>query len=99
MTTNSYANLDAPLEEVLHGSARLHVHLGRCDEAGITTRGWSYNQLVSGIVALNGQDDPGCAQRCAIETLWDTLDGVCEIGPRAVLYLHELASLGEGVDG
>ena len=49
---NTYADIEAPLEQVLHGAARLHVELARNSGASLTTRGWTYNELVSCVVVL-----------------------------------------------
>lgn len=92
---NTYADLSAPLREVLHGSARLHVALGRMDGAGVTTRGWSFNDLVDAVIALSEPTDAAMHQARCIAVLWDTLDGVCDIGAAAVLYLADLQRMGE----
>jgi hypothetical protein len=78
---------------MLHGLARLHVALGRMEGAGVSTRGWSYNGLVDGVLALSLPDSGHEAR--SIATLFDTLDGVAEIGPAAVEHLHQLRRMGE----
>jgi hypothetical protein len=55
---NSYADIDTDLSSMLHGVARLHVSLGRMDKIGISTRGWTYNELVDGVLSINGTEDP-----------------------------------------
>lgn len=82
---NTYS--DAPLADALHGAARLHVHLGRMDGENISTRGWTYNDLVSGVIGLSTDGD---MHRC-LACLFDTLDAMTEIGANAVAYLHALA--------
>lgn len=77
---NSYADFDADPADVLHGAARLHVALGRMDDTGISTRGWTYNDLVRGILFLGD---------ACLEVLFDTLDAIVEIGPAAVEYLNQ----------
>ena len=81
---NTYADIEIPLEQVLHGAARLHVELARNSGASLTTRGWTYNELVSCVVVLATGDDEALMQRRCLETLWDTLDGACDIGAAAV---------------
>lgn len=90
---NSYADIDADLSSMLHGTARLHVSLGRMDNVGISTRGWSYNELVDGILAINGTEDPAVKMHRCIECLFDTLDALIELGPRAVSYLSDLRKM------
>ena len=90
---NSYADIDTDLSSMLHGVARLHVSLGRMDNVGISTRGWSYNELVDGILAINGTEDPAVKMHRCIECLFDTLDALIEIGPRAVSYLSDLRKM------
>jgi hypothetical protein len=91
---NSYADTEVPASEVLHGAARLHVALGRMDGAGIATRGWSYNELVSGVLRLAADSDgPEVYLHRCLDTLLDTLDDITEIGPGAVQYLHDLAKI------
>ena len=101
---NSYADIDTNLSEMLHGAARLHVHLGRMDNVNITTRGWTYNDLVDGILGLSS-DSPDqrdvwlnmdyqmVKQYRSIDCLFDTLDAITEIGARAVTYLSELQKM------
>lgn len=84
---NTYASLNAPLPDVLHGAARLHVALARMEGLPISTRGWSFNGLVDGIVHSGCASDPGVRQSRALGVMLDTLDAVCEIGPAAVDYL------------
>lgn len=93
---NAYAHLDAPIEHTLHGAARLHIHLGRMDGENISTRGWTFNELVSGIVGLTHHKDAAASQYRAIATLFDTLDAMLEIGGRAVAHLHEISARQEG---
>lgn len=50
MRGNIYADLSMPLAEVLHGAARLHVALARMDKLPISTRGWTYNDLVGAVL-------------------------------------------------
>lgn len=90
---NIYADLDEDITKVLHGVARLHVALGRMDDVGISTRGWSYNDLVNGVVELNSSKDPAVKQMRCIDTLFDTLDAIVEIGAGAVAYLHSLEKI------
>ena len=90
---NTYAEIGVDLHSMLHGIARLHVSLGRMDNKGITTRGWSYNELVDGILNLNSTEDLFVKQYKCIDVLFDTLDAIIEIGPRAVSYLHDLAKI------
>lgn len=90
---NSYADIDTDLSSMLHGVARLHVSLGRMDNVGISTRGWSYNELVDGILAINGTEDPAVKMHRCIECLFDTLDALIELGPRAVSYLSDLRKM------
>lgn len=92
---NTYADIDVDLSSMLHGAARLHVALGRMDDVGISTRGWSYNDLVDGILNINSTDDPALKQYCCLMCLFDTLDALTEIGARAVHYLHDLNKMGE----
>lgn len=101
---NSYADIDTNLSEMLHGTARLHVHLGRMDGINITTRGWTYNDLVDGILGLLS-DSPDqymgwltmdyqmVKQYRSIDCLFDTLDAITEIGSRAITYLSELQKM------
>jgi len=70
-----------PFHKTLHGIARLQVHLARMEEAPISTRGWSYNDLVNWSIGIGG------GEQAALRTLLDALDGVCEIGSNAVDYL------------
>ena len=105
---NTYANLDVDLEKLLHGVARLHVHLGRMDNENISTRGWTYNDLVTGIMnftmvndipsypetfmsrkeyALQNYDRLDIQMDRAINTLFDVLDGMTEIGPSMLNHL------------
>lgn len=90
---NSYADIEADLSEMLHGASRLHVTLGRMDKSGITTRGWTYNQLVDGILVLSSTEDNFVKQTRCLEVLFDTLDAIIEIGPNAVSYLHDLSKI------
>ena len=90
---NSYADIDADLSKLIHEVARLHVHLGRMANIGITTRGWSYNDLVDGVISINGTEDVAVKQQRCISTLFDTLDGIIDIGARAVYYLHDLKKM------
>lgn len=90
---NSYAEIGTDLSSLLHGVARLHVALGRMSDAGITTRGWSYNELVDGILNLNSSEDLFVKQYYCLGALFDTLDAIIEIGPRAVSYLTDLAKI------
>ncbi len=87
---NTYANIDTDLSKLLHEVARLHVHLGRMSNVGITTRGWSYNELVDGVLGINSTEDIAMKQYRCMQVLFDTLDAIIEIGPRAVSYLHDL---------
>ena len=87
---NTYADIDTDLSKLLHEVARLHVHLGRMSNVGITTRGWSYNELVEGIIGINSTEDIAMKQYRCMQVLFDTLDAIIEIGPRAVSYLHDL---------
>jgi len=86
---NSYADVYCDLEKMLHGSARLHVALGRMDDVGISTRGWSYNELVTGILNINSTNDEFTKMHYCLDTLFDTLDAIIEIGPNAVKYLNQ----------
>ena len=95
---NTYADIEIPLEQVLHGAARLHVELARNSGASLTTRGWTYNELVSCVVVLATGDDEALMQRRCLETLWDTLDGACDIGAAAVDYLAALRRVGEAAE-
>lgn len=88
-----YASPGADLSKVLHGAARLHIALGRMCNAGVSTRGWSYNDLVADILAINGDTDPAGKMRTSIDTLFDTLDAMTEIGPDAVKYLGHLREM------
>jgi hypothetical protein len=87
---NTYADIDTDLSKLLHEVARLHVHLGRMSNVGITTRGWSYNELVDGVLGINCTEDIAMKQYRCMQVLFDTLDAIIEIGPRAVSYLHDL---------
>jgi hypothetical protein len=87
---NTYADIDTDVSKLLHGVARLHVALGRMSDVGITTRGWTYNELVDGIVDVNCDEDPAVRMYKCIDCLFDTLDAIVEIGPRGVQYLHDL---------
>lgn len=87
---NSYADIDTDLSSMLHGVARLHVSLGRMDNVGISTRGWSYNELVDGVLAINGTEDRAVKMCRCIDCLFDTLDSLIELGPKAVSYLGDL---------
>ena len=88
--SNYYADINVDLPTMLHGAARLHVHLGRMDKANISTRGWTYNDLVNGVVGLSCEPDPAVRQHRCLLCLFDTLDAMTEIGPRAVSYLLDL---------
>lgn len=90
---NIYADIDEDLSKVLHGAARLHVALGRMDGVGISTRGWSYNDLVDGILKLNCSEYSDVRQMRCIDTLFDTLDAIVEIGASSVTYLHDLRKI------
>lgn len=90
---NTYADIDVDLSSMLHGTARLHVALGRMDDTGISTRGWTYNELVDGILAINNTQDPAIKMYRCIDCLFDTLDALIEIGPRAVSYLSDLRKM------
>jgi hypothetical protein len=94
---NSYADIDTNLSEMLHGAARLHVHLGRMSNVNIMTRGWTYNDLVDGILGLSSdspdKDYQMVKQYRSIDCLFDTLDAITEIGARAVTYLSELRKM------
>jgi hypothetical protein len=90
---NTYADIDTDLSSMLHGAARLHVTLGRMDDAGISTRGWNYNDLVDGILVINSTEDKAIKQYRCLMCLFDTLDAITEIGPRAVSYLHDLRKM------
>lgn len=94
MMNNTYADIDADISSLLHGVARLHVALGRMGEVGISTRGWSYNELVNGIVAINADKDVVVKQYKCLDCLFDTLDALIELGPRAVSYLADLTKMG-----
>lgn len=87
---NTYADIGTDLSELLHGAARLHVNLGRMSNIGITTRGWSYNDLVNGILNINSTEDLALKQYRCLNVLFDTLDAIVEIGPRAVSHLTNL---------
>ena len=87
---NTYADIDTDLSKLLHEVARLHVHLGRMSNVGITTRGWYYNELVDGVLGINSTEDIAMKQYRCMHVLFDTLDAIIEIGPRAVSYLHDL---------
>lgn len=87
---NYYAEPGTDLEKMLHGASRLHVSLGRMDEENISTRGWKFNELVDGILAMNSTDDEMIRQDRSIKTLFDTLDAMTEIGPNAIFYLTSL---------
>lgn len=89
---NTYSSLLTPLSETLHGAARLHVALGRMEGARISTRAWSYNELVTGILSLSGCVDPSVRLARCLAVLFDTLDAMPEIGAEAVKYLHDLAA-------
>ena len=91
---NTYADIDTDLSKMLHGAARLHVALGKMSNVGITTRGWTYNELVDGIVGINSDNDTAVKMYKCIECLFDTLDSIIEIGPRGVHYLHDLLKIG-----
>lgn len=81
-----YADPSTPLSDVLHGSARLHAALAKSDGIRIPKKGWRYNDLVDGCLSI------GCGrQDYALETLWDALDGLSEIGPSAVDYLGHMS--------
>jgi hypothetical protein len=98
---NIYTEINADLSSMLHGAARLHVALGRMDDVGIATRGWSYNDLVNGILGLSSSSDSRIStedylaikQHRCIETLFDTLGAIVEIGPNAVSYLTDLCKM------
>ncbi len=101
---NSYADIETNLSEMLHGAARLHVHLGRMSNVNITTRGWTYNDLVDGILGLSSDSPDQHAgwsvmdyqmvkQYRSVDCLFDTLDAITEIGARAVTYLSELQKM------
>lgn len=90
---NSYAEIGCDLEKMLHGAARLHVHLGRTNNENISTRGWSYNDLVNGILIIGDSPDPFIQQMRALDTLFDTLDAFTDIGSNAVSYLTALTKL------
>lgn len=87
---NIYADIETDISELLHGVARLHVALGRMSDVGITTRGWSYNELVDGIIGVNHDKDPAVKIYKCIDCLFDTLDAIVEIGPSGVQHLHDL---------
>lgn len=71
------------LERYLHDMARLHVALARMDGDPITTRGWTYNALVTAAII-----SAICPQKTAWPVISDTLDAMTEIGgPKAVGYL------------
>lgn len=74
--------------EQLHGLARLQVYLSRMEGAPVPTRGWTYNALVDGCMAI------GPAH---VETMHDTLDGILEMGPNAVSYLRSMTPEGYGM--
>jgi hypothetical protein len=93
---NTYADIDTDLSSLLHVAARLHVTLGRMDNVNISTRGWSYNDLVDGIVYINSTEDLALKQYRCLMCLFDTLDAMTEIGPRAVSYLHDLKGFYNG---
>jgi hypothetical protein len=90
---NTYADIDVDLSSMLHGAVRLHVSLGRMDETGISTRGWTYNEMIDGILAINSTEDPAVKMHRSISCLFDTLDGLVEIGPRAVYHLTDLTRM------
>jgi hypothetical protein len=90
---NTYADIDTDISKLLHEVARLHVHLGRMANVGIVTRGWTYNDLVDGILGLNGSEDVAVKQDRCIQLLFDTLDAIVDIGPRAVSYLYDLRKI------
>lgn len=73
---------------MLHGTARLHVALGRMNDTGISTRGWTYNELVDGILAINNTQDPVIKMYRCIDCL--LIHVLIEIDPRAVSYLSDL---------
>lgn len=80
----------------MHSVARLHISLGRMDKEKISTRGWSYNNLINSIILLTEKiEDDNIKQLCLIEILFDTLNAICEIGPNAVEYLNELCNMKE----
>jgi len=85
---NFYADIDTDLETLLHEVSRLHVHLGRISGENISTRGWKYNELVSGVLQLQASEDLFVRMHRCLDVLFDTLDGITEIGPNAVKYLH-----------
>lgn len=95
MPVDTYADISTPLPDVLHGAARLHVALGRADKTGVSTRGWTYNDLVAGVIGLSCIEDLALEQSRSLETPFDTLEGVCEIGPRAVAYLMDPQRMGD----
>lgn len=88
---NTYAETNISLHEVLHGAARLHVHLARRDGENISTRGWSYNDLVNGVISIGRHECAAFAQTAGIETLFDTLDAMTEIRVNAVHYLRAMS--------
>lgn len=90
---NSYSDIDTDIEKLLHEVARLHVHLGRMANENISTRGWTYNELVSGILALSCHDDMAVKQFVCIDVLFDTFDAYIEIGKDAIKYLDSLGKL------
>lgn len=94
MTPNYYADPAVDLEKMLHGVARLHVNLGRMDNENITTRGWSYNDLVSSLLKISSEDvDPMIRQYRLLGTLFDTLEAMTEIGNSAVDQLISLTKM------
>ena len=84
----TYAQIGTPVADVLHGAARLHVALGRMDGSGISTRGWTYNRLVNGVVGSGWHFDATVRQKRGLDVLFDTLNAICEIGEDAVAYLE-----------
>ena len=91
---NTYADIDTDLSKLLHEVARLHIHLGRMSNVGITTRGWTYNELVDGILGINCTEDRAVKMDACRSVLFDTLGAIIEIGPRAVSYLSDLRKMG-----
>lgn len=83
---SDYADENCDVEKMLHGAARLHIYLGRMDNENVSTRGWSYNELVSGIIMSSNFKDI----HKLIDVLFDTFEALTEIGSNSVKYLNDM---------